>query len=758
MLKLIPYELLKVWRKRSFLILTGVLLLINIFMLWYATMPKEGEAPLSAYKALSSDLSVMEEEEKYSYIARMKENLDGVSTLSEILSLQARGDEMGASLANQLLAENPDMIEKYTQLYLNGGYLKYTDDLRTEKALIDEIYQEMTTVSGYDAYLAGIQNEAASLREISIFGSAAGNGFSRHNIEKSAGDHAGASSENICFSPSKGIRTALERPDTDLLMILSVFLFIGSLITEEKEKGLFYITRATKNGVVNCIGAKLTALFLHVMAVCLLLYGANFIFTEITVGLCNFTAQLQSVAVYLESSLSVTLFQHVLLSLFTKGMVLFCLGTALTAVSICTSKSFLPQLVGVGWLGVNWAIYTAVPAYSGLNAVKYLSFFGMMKTEQLYGGYMNLNIAGNAVSRLSLSLLTVFVCCVGGVLASLLLFCKGKNLELRKNYQISVFPFRPHGDLLRHEAYKILVTNKALIILTAFAVLIGYRDLNKSFSPSVTEQYYAGVMASLQGGLTAEKEQLILTERARFEEAKSQIERIEQQHADGILNESTAEQMKLQWYGVLTFYPAFQRVEAQYAHVQATNGEFIYDTGYQYLFGFLDDSFIMDLLFLSLCVIFAFGNVMAMEEQKKSWYLLAATARGKRQIIEKKIAVCGAAAGVMVLLPWIFRFISISRAYPMGGLLSAVQNLPMYFTWGLKLPVLVFLILAAASQFIAVALAGAAVLLLSYKRKSYMQASFLSLLLLVVPLVLSVMGMDFAKWFSVYPIYSWMSF
>lgn len=756
--KIFPFELFKIWRKRSFLIFICGLLCLNIFMLWYTTLPEEGEPPLSSYKAVSGDLSTMNEKEKYNYITELKERIDGVSTLSEILSMQARGDEMDAALAEQMLMENQGIAEQYMQVYQSGEYLEYTDNLHKEKVLIDDLYAEMITVSGYDEYLDGIQSSAESLGGISVFGAVSDNDFSRQNIEKSVIAHDGLSSGNIRFFPSKGIRIALESPVTDLLLVLAVFLFIGSLITEEKEKGLFYITRATKNGVAACIGAKLFALIIHVLAVCFLFYGSNFLYAGFTTGLCDFSAQLQSISVYLVSSLSVTLFGYALLSLFTKVLVLFCLGVALTAVSICTEKSYLPQLAGIGWLGANWIFYTVIPAYSDLNIIKYLSFFGIMKTEHLYGGYLNLNIARHAVSRMSLSVLVISGLCAIGVLVSFFLFCKGKSLEIRKAYHVPVVPFHPHGSLWWHEAYKILFTNKALIILLVFALLIGYRDLGKTYSPSVSEQYYASIMRELEGRLTKEKEQLVLAEQARFDEARNQIERIEERYADGTLDKSTAEQMKIQWYGVLAFYPAFERVETQYENIRSEGGEFIYDTGYQYLFGTLDDSFITDLLLLSLCMIFGFGNVMAMEEQKHSWYLLAATAKGKHQIICKKLAVCGAVTGVMTLLAWIFRFLSISRAYPMQEVFAKVNNLPMYFNWNIGLPIWAFIGLAVISQIVAVCLVSAAILLLSYKRKNYLGASIIALLVFAVPLILSIMGMDFVKWFSVYPIYSWMSF
>ena len=57
MLRLIPFELSKIWRKRSFLLSVCVLLLIHLFLLWYTTLPSEETAPLSAYKQLHTELS-----------------------------------------------------------------------------------------------------------------------------------------------------------------------------------------------------------------------------------------------------------------------------------------------------------------------------------------------------------------------------------------------------------------------------------------------------------------------------------------------------------------------------------------------------------------------------------------------------------------------------------------------------------------------------------------------------------------------------
>lgn len=756
MFKLISFELGKVWRKRNFQIFTWVLLALNLFMAWYLNLPKENAPPLSAYKAVCADISGMPENDKLQFIAGLKDRIDGLILVSEIINLKSRGDDAGAALASQMQAENPGVFHQYLDIYHSGDYLTYTDSLYQEKALLDELFAEVERVSGYDTYLDSIGQNQASLSGISIFQNSEKESFSSRNIAKSAADHTGLSSKNIRWFPAKSVKLAAESGVTDIFLLLSVFLFVGGLITEEKEKGLFYITRGTRNGIAPCMGAKLVALLLHCLMICALLCGSKLLYAGLTAGFWDFSASIQSISPYMQSSLSINLLEYFILSILTKSMLLFALGTALNIVSICSSKSFVPQLLGVGWLGVNWLVYALIPGYSIWNPLKYLSFFGLMKTEHLYGEYLNFNLANYAVSRLPAALALITVSCALGIGLSFQTFQRGKSLTTRKIQFSSLLPFRPHGKLLTHEGYKILITNRAVLIVLLFGALLGYSDLGRTYAPSVGELYYQDMMLTLEGQLTPEKDALISVEQSRYDAAFAQIQKIDQMVAAGNIDEQTGSDRKARWYSEVAFYPSFQRVLQQYDHVKQ-GGVFIYDTGYRYLFGTMDESFLIDFLLLVLGMVFACSNVMAMEYQKKSWTLLSATARGARQIIQKKVLVCALCALVMALLPWIFRIIRISSVYPMHGWLFSVTDIPQYFNFILDVPIFLFFALACISQVLAVILVGAVVLLLSWWRKNQLQALVLAVLILVVPLILTLMGLDFAKWMSLYALYGWIS-
>lgn len=756
MLPLIPFELSKIWRKRSFLLSVCVLLLIHLFLLWYTTLPNEETPPLSAYKTLCAELSGKKEVEKGEYIAELKEKLDGVCFVQNILAMQSFQNEMGGILAEQELQNNPGIFEKYYQLYQRGNYLKFTASLEQEQAFIDEVYSEQQKVSGYGAYLESIQENKDTLGGISIFEGQGKDTYSSRNLEKSAADYAGLTDGNIHFAPSKGLTSAMQGVWIDLLLVLGMMLFVGTLITEEKDKKLFFITRSTKHGVLHSIAAKLAALFMHCVLLTALFYTASIAFLGFSAGWFHPGAALQSMAVFTESSLPISILGYILLSILTKAFVLFGIGAVLTIFCILSGIAALPFLAGAGMIGGSALLYYLIPAGSVFSVFKYLSPVGLMKTENLYGGYLNFNMFGYPVSRLSLSLVLIVLICIAGVVGSLLLFCRMQSFEVRKLRLPFSVPFRPHTNILWHESYKLLITSRGLLILLLFAFLLAYQSLGRTYTPSVGEQYYQSIMAELEGDLTDEKESLVLSEKARYEEALQEIEQIDRMVSAGELSADTAKTLKSQANMTLAFYPAFQRVEAQYEYIKSDGGSFVYDTGYLYLMGILEDVFSVDFLILSMGIIIAVSGAISMEYQTDSLYLIGATKTGKRKILLYKAAICTLMAALLTLVPILCRIYRISAVYPMHSLGATTQSIPHFSGFALPVPILCFILLFALSQVLSVVLVTLITMTISVWRKNQAQTVFFALLVLAVPMLLKLLGFEIAKWFSLYPLYGWM--
>ncbi len=757
MQSLTKYELEKTWGQRNFVLSVCALVLINLFLLWYANLPDESTAPLSAYKKFAGDINHMTEQEKASYLNSLKETLDGINFVQDVLIARKVSGEMGETLAAQLLESRPGAFEKYHPLYQDGAYLHYTGSFYQEKSLVDEWYAEWLKVDGYGTYLRSVQENKEILQGIGIFANQEQDSFSARNITKSAKAYQGLSDAGIRWMPAKSLVLALKSLWTDLLLLLAAFLFVGSIIFEEKKKQLFYVTRSTKRGIFHSVYAKLKALFLHCIAVTLALYGSNLAFFGLAAGLPHMNAPLQSLAPYMESPLPITIGQFLFLSLSTKALALFGVSAILTALCIQADSIVLPYGLMGALCTASWLLYLLFPAGTKFSALKYCNLAGIMRTQELYGTYLNFNLAGYPVSRTLTAWILILLLCAAGISLSILWFERGQRLCLRSRKIVLRFPYKPHVGVLRHELYKIMITNKALYILLAFLFLMGYSQLTEHHNLSVWEQYYQEFMLQLEGSLQPEKEAMILAENGRFQKAFEEIEKIDQLIFEGKLTEAAGEDLKSKWYAVTAFYPSFQRIWTQYQRILEQGGNFIYDSGYLYLCGVYSGSspFLRNLLLLSICFGFAFGNCVAMEYKKGAHRLLDASFRGRTAVHLRKAFLCAAAAASMCLILFLCRIVNIASVFPMGGMTFSIQSIPCFADFPLPICVALFLLLFALSQAASLILVVWGVLLVSGWQKDYVQSLFACMLLFALPPTLKLLGFGPAAWFSLYPFYAW---
>ena len=501
--------------------------------------------------------------------------------------------------------------------------------------------------------------------------------------------------------------------------------------------------------------SKLSALLVDCLLASAVFFFSDVLFFGYSSGMCDVTAKLQSIAPYMESAVNINIIKFMLLSVLTKALVIFGVGAVLTALCIMLESIVPPYFIGAALWTIGWALYRFVPAASALSAVKYVNIFGTLRTEELYGKYLNLNICGIPVSRLLLAWLVIAAAVSAGIILSLISYLKWEKLELKRAAARLRFGFRPHDSVFRHEGYKILIAEKGLLILLLFSILMGYNIFHRSYHPTTEERYYQNIMLRLEGTLTEEKRSLIEAEKARYREAFSEIEKIDRMTAANEIDSETAKAMKIKWNSVTAFYPAFQRVEAQAELVRKNGGCFIYDTGYLYLLGELDENRVGDFLLLTLGILFTFGSVMSVEHETGVWGILCATAKGKKRILQSKAAVCGISAGIFSQIPFVCRFVSISMTFPIRGLLYPAGSIPVYQNMPQFIPAAALLLFKMRVQAAVGLTLTFEVTALSAWRKNHVQVMFFGFVLLCAPLVLSVLGFTFAQYFSMYPLYTW---
>lgn len=293
---------------------------------------------------------------------------------------------------------------------------------------------------------------------------------------------------------------------------------------------------------------------------------------------------------------------------------------------------------------------------------------------------------------------------------------KGKGFHL---------PYREHNSLILHENYKIFIMNKAGLILLVFLMLLVYQNLSREYQMTPSENYYHSLMQQLEGDLTEEKESLIQKEQERYEKAFAELDRIEQMIGNGELTKEAGDSLKIPYYNEVVYYSTFQRVEKQYHHVKEVQGQFVYDTTYEYLLGFRENHFRLQLILLIMGLLFAFSNVYTMERQRNLWGILAATAKGRKRISLCKILVCVVWTVVFSLGNLLSYVYSILKVYPLSELGSRITNLPVYYEMHLPVPIWLWLVFAVFLQALVLAAVTCVILWISGRVRTQLQALFL---------------------------------
>ena len=742
---MILMELERIWKKKAYLLMVFTVIVLQIFILWYSDIYSENDVPLSGHRKLNEELATMSEQEKVKYLTKEKELMDAMLFEEKSQMYLSQDTELGKAYQEKVLEKNMDYYNEYLELYTSGDYLKYTDNLEDESALIYGACEEVEKVYGYADYIEEVSTSQYKLSQISIFEShEKSDSFSEKNIEKSAKDHKGMDNIKTRYFSAKGIEEAFKFSVTDIFIMLLVVYFSMQLVWEEKETGLFAVTRATKRGRGYNIAVKLMSLTIHVIITAVMLYLVQYIWYGVNAGFIDLTMPIQSVAAFMESSLRWNLLEMTAAVLFSKIFASFLIGLVVLFFALIAKMVWVPWLAATTFIAAGVGCYELIDIHSALAVLKYIPFFGLFQGGKLYGRYINVNMFGSPVSGMWICLLSNIILAVVLLVASIIVFLYffEANLESHKG---KVLQIKPLGrTLFNQEMYKIFVMNKAFLVVIIFLISMGYIQYNTDYKLPVGEIYYQNIMLELEGPLDERKEKRIETEQKRYDDAFEQIAKIEALEAEGKISEFKADGMKSKYEMIVSLYPQFEKVLVHYDRAKKENVPFLYDTGYRQLFGMNGglDRLVQELLIAAITIILAFGSVLSMEGEKKSWMLLGTTYVGKGNIIKIKWLICFICAFVISTYSWIFRLIMINSKYPIGEVFYSAKCILGYNGYGV--PLILFMLLEIVIHIILYMGMIAIVLAISAKREKTVEVYIFSTILLIVPFVLILlMRLDF---------------
>ncbi len=690
----VKYELLKLFSKKSILILLLAVFTVNLVSAVIGN--KYFDVPDSDFKALSEELSEISAGERGEF-------LEEKIYESEVYSALSAAADFGIEMP--ILSE--EKAKPYIEKYAQGG----TSAPYSARAL-QIAYSEWETVNGYPEYLEEIQNKAKQAGISVIFGS---DSYVKRNAEKTARAYANIESRALPFEITYSVSEALGNEITNILLLLLAIFAAIQLISGERESGAVTLLRTLKHGRKQVVFSKAAALFLFILACTFVLFGGNLVIYGIKFGFCDYDLPIQSVSGLIGCVLPVSICGYLPIFCAAKVCAYFALAMLAFAIGNIEKNNAVIYAVCGGFFAVEVFLYESIDFLSDLVPLKTCNLVFILQTDYIFGDYHNLNLFGSPVYSGMFYLIAVIVLFAASSVLSVSFFGSPNMVSFKKFALPKIFhpstAKKIHASLFASEAYKALISNKGIVIIAAALVVCCYNYMTYLPYMDDNDRVFSRY-ASEYGGIPDENTaEFIESENARFNELSTQT--------------SVLAQAELSKRG------GFDIFAERYEYARENEGvEIIYDTGYKQLFS-------RSLVFSQLAQTFLLMSLMfaPVYSADKMLPLIFSTKKGRGRDSFVRAAICFICTAFFFAAMHLPVFIRIGDFYKFGGLAASVQSIEVLRAFPLKMTVFEYMAAHYALLFIAALAVCEILLFISRKIRSQTICVALSAVIFVVPCV-----------------------
>ena len=254
----------------------------------------------------------------------------------------------------------------------------------------------------------------------------------------------------------------------NVLLVMLMLVLAPGLCIEEFSSGMYPILHATKKGRLHTFLNKLGALALFTTlavvlftATTLAFYGASYGFSS----LGNFVQVFEDFKFCPEI---ITVGELLAVSVLTKILVLFALGTLIMLLSVFIKKYALTFVASLGAVAINFVLYFFI-SLEQTGSFDMLNLFTVMDTKTAYTRYYSLNVFEESVPYIPLSIGLFAVLALAFAALSAFAFCRTQGAVKIKTKKPIKLPARaipmPCRTLFGAEMGKLLLANKFIIIV-----------------------------------------------------------------------------------------------------------------------------------------------------------------------------------------------------------------------------------------------------------------------------------------------------
>ncbi len=563
-------------------------------------------------------------------------------------------------------------------------------------------------------------------------------------------------SDNVpSYYPTYGTQLYINSEFTDILMLLLILTGAVVICGRDKMNGMAIVIRQTPKGRIYTAVGKLFSMLTLTVISGAALYGSQLLVGAVRFGLGDLSRCIQSIPQFILCNIDMTVGQYLIIHFLIK-VAAFCAVAALLMM-ICTYfKSIILFFTSAAIIGgVSVALYLTIEDISAYNSFKYLNLVCLTQPQHLFSRYLDLNIFSKPINTQTACLAAIGVILAAAAVFYCMIFCTRRAAGKGQNNLIPKLQIKRKltADLFINECYKVFISNKALAVFAALAVIQLYGFFNMTAEYDSDQKRYDSYVEQIGGEVTDETFTFLENEQLIFEQVNRERDELLSREPSDNEWGSYAEQLR-QTENKLKYKDAFDKIynHAEYIANSDKNLQIVFEEGLSRLLGVngTDHDILMALiamLALALCI----SPIYAADRQKGISKLLQTTVKGRGSLFADD-SVIGVILSLLVYFAvWLPELIFVINNYRIEYLDAPVQSINGLENISGDTTILGYIILVYLLRLISAVVCGFAMLCVSRLSANLIAALSANMLLFVLPPSSSLAASGAAKvWISPY--------
>lgn len=599
----------------------------------------------------------------------------------------------------------------------------------------------------YPEFLTSTVEQGETLNLIMLSGKPGS--FQKKNIEKTVNDFKLLFGIEPVYGENRGIVVFSDYHLTDLIF-LGIILMLVFSFDEENSKGLKFLIRSTINGRARLAVYRVMGLIIGTAALSVLLYGGNIIAANASFGDMAFSRPIQSVPEFMYCSFNISIGEYLIYQTLIKCVAVL----AVAALLYLLINIFNSVITAIGFAILTTSsllLYSLTLPTSSLNILKFANIVALLKADDFFKKYCNLNIFGRPIGMLVVSLILVGTLLV--ITTAFAIFITGRIYD-----KPTVVPFYNTADRLSKflskksaqlplflwEGLKILIHQKGIIFIAICFFIPLSSALNYRYLYAF-DKYEINWHDRFDGVITREllnemnDEHDILS--AKLERMTEELDKYLLEGGSPYTNSyiySEKERKDLE-INVNALERIIETTESGLLYYEESGNEVQLIKPYSYEMLLKDDikTVQRNNLYILLGIIGAFAAVMSYERQNGMTLTLRSAYRGRLRLIALKLLWIFVIAVTFALAVHFIQFFQISNSIMKYNDLSApVQSLSFIRDFPFYISIRLYLVLLYAMRAGVAFACGIFVSLVSSRRNDSISVMAICVLFIIVPYVL----------------------